>query len=115
MARAYKILGQRNPTANVLSTLYTVPASNSAIISSIVVSNLDETAGNGASFRIAANVSGVAVANGNYIAYTVKLTHAFNFCKGLNRTFFTNTLLNACKKLIFGSSPMVTIVRSSCI
>lgn len=73
MARTYRILGQRNPSANVLSTLYTVPAGNSAIISSIVVSNLDETAGGGASFRIAANVSGVAVGNSNYIAYSVNV------------------------------------------
>jgi hypothetical protein len=73
MARAYKILGQRNPSANALSTLYTVPAGNSAIISSIVVANLDEAAATGASFRIAANVSGVTVANGNYLAYSVNV------------------------------------------
>ena len=55
MARAYKILGQINPAANVLTTLYTVPASNSAIISSITIANLDENAANGAAFRIAAD------------------------------------------------------------
>lgn len=73
MARNYTILGQRNPTANVLTTLYTVPASNSAIISSIVVSNLDETVGGGASFRIAANTSSAAVSNANYLAYSVNV------------------------------------------
>lgn len=73
MARTYKILGQRNPTANILSTLYTVPTNNSAIISSITVSNLDETVGNGASFRISANVSGVALSNSNFIAYSVNV------------------------------------------
>ena len=73
MARVYKILGQRNPSANVLSTVYTVPSSNSAIISSIVISNLDETVGNGAAFRIAANNFGVQVANGNYLAYSVNV------------------------------------------
>ena len=73
MARAYKILGQRNPTANVLTTLYTVPADNSAIISSITIANLDENAANGAAFRIAANVSGVAVANANYLSYGVNV------------------------------------------
>ena len=73
MARAYKILGQRNPSANVLSTLYTVPTSNSAIISSIVVANLDESATGGASFRIAANTSSAAVSNANYLAYSVNV------------------------------------------
>ena len=73
MARAYKILGQRNPSANVLTTLYTVPADNSAIISSITIANLDENAANGAAFRIAANVSGVAVANANYLSYGVNV------------------------------------------
>jgi hypothetical protein len=73
MARAYKILGQRNPTANVLSTLYTVPSGNSAIISSITVANLDEAAANGGAFRIAANVSGVATGNANYLAYSVNV------------------------------------------
>ena len=73
MARAYKILGQRNPAANVLTTLYTVPADNSAIISSITIANLDENAANGAAFRIAANVSGVAVANANYLSYGVNV------------------------------------------
>ena len=73
MARAYKILGQRNPTANVLTTLYTVPADNSAIISSITIANLDENAANGGAFRIAANVSGVAVANANYLSYGVNV------------------------------------------
>lgn len=73
MARAYKILGQINPTANALSTLYTVPASNSAIISSIIVANLNEDANSGGAFRIAANVSGVATGNANYLAYSVNV------------------------------------------
>lgn len=73
MARAYKILGQSNPSANVLSTLYTVPVNNSAIISSITIANLDETIGNGVSFRIAANNAGSPVANSNYLAYSVNV------------------------------------------
>jgi hypothetical protein len=71
MARSYRILGQRNPAANTLSTLYTVPTGNSAIISSITIANLNESDGVGNSFSIAVNVSGVAVSNTNYIAYRV--------------------------------------------
>jgi hypothetical protein len=71
MARSYRILGQRNPAANTLSTLYTVPTGNSAIISSITIANLNESDGVGNSFTIAVNVGGVAVSNTNYIAYRV--------------------------------------------
>ena len=73
MARAYKILGQVSPSANVLTTLYNVPVGNSAIISSITIANLDENAANGAAFRIAANNSGSAVANANYLSYGVNV------------------------------------------
>jgi hypothetical protein len=73
MARAYKILGQSSPSANVLTTLYTVPAGNSAIISTITIANLDEGSANGGAFRIAANTSGSATANANYLAYGVNV------------------------------------------
>ena len=68
MPRNYTILGQANPTANTLTKLYGVPAGNSAVISSINIANLDA---NAAAFSIAANVSGVATANANYLAWRV--------------------------------------------
>lgn len=68
MPRNYTILGQQNPAANTLTKLYGVPAGNSAVISSINIANLDA---NGALFTITANVSGVAVANANFLAYRV--------------------------------------------
>jgi hypothetical protein len=70
MPRNYTILGQRNPSANVLTALYQVPAGNSAVISSINIANLDA---NAAAFSIAANVSGVATANANYLAWRVAI------------------------------------------
>ena len=39
MPTAYKILGQTLPTANLLSNVYVVPTSTSAIISTIAVCN----------------------------------------------------------------------------
>ena len=68
MPRNYTILGQKNPSANVLTNLYTVPTSNSAVISSFVISNLDA---NAAAFSIAANVNGVATTNANHLAFRV--------------------------------------------
>jgi hypothetical protein len=73
MARAYKILGQSSPTANALTTLYTVPSGNSAIISSITIANLNESDGTGGAFRIAVNTSSAAVSNASYIAYGVNV------------------------------------------
>ena len=71
MARTYRILGQKNPSSNTLTSLYEVPASNSAIISSLIVANLNEGEGTGNSFSVAVNVAGVQVSNSNYIAYRV--------------------------------------------
>ena len=50
MTQAYKVLGQISPTANTLSNVYTVPASNAAVISTITICN--QTASN-ASYSIA--------------------------------------------------------------
>jgi hypothetical protein len=68
MPRNYTILGQKNPSANVLTNLYTVPAGNSAVISSFVITNLDSNSG---AFSIAANTSGVATTNANHLAFRV--------------------------------------------
>ena len=57
MTQAYKVLGQISPTANTLSNVYTVPASNSAVISTITICN--QTASN-ASYSIAVAPSGAA-------------------------------------------------------
>ena len=70
MPRNYTILGQKNPSANVLTNLYTVPTSNSAVISSFVISNLDA---NAAAFSIAANLSGSATTNTNHLAFRVSI------------------------------------------
>lgn len=68
---AKKVLGQVNPSANTATTLYTVPAGKTAVISTIVVANLAATA---ASYRIAIRVGGSALSNEEYIAYDVALS-----------------------------------------
>jgi hypothetical protein len=70
MPRRYSILGQINPTANTLTTLYQVPAGNSAVISSINIANLDA---NAAAFSIAANLTGAITANASYLAWRVSI------------------------------------------
>ena len=66
MAEVYKILGQSAPTAASLTTLYTVPASTEAIISTLTVGNRSSTA---TSFRYAIRPGGAAVANQHYGPY----------------------------------------------
>jgi hypothetical protein len=39
MTTTYKVLGQSNPAANTVTTVYTVPASNAAVISSMAICN----------------------------------------------------------------------------
>lgn len=68
MPTAYKVLGQSAPSATTATTLYTVPAATSAVVSSIVIANRDATS---ATYRIAIRPGGAALANQHYIAYDV--------------------------------------------
>jgi hypothetical protein len=70
MATTYKVLGQVQPSANTLTTLYTVPAASSAVVSTIVVSNLGPTS---TTYRIAIRPGGEAIANKHYIAYDISV------------------------------------------
>ena len=62
----YKVLGQINPSANTQTTLYTVPASNSAVISSITICNQGSTL---ATFSIAVQVAGATITNKQYLNF----------------------------------------------
>lgn len=66
MTISYKVLGQANPSATTNTTLYTVPAGNSAVISTITICNL---AGAQANFRIAVRPGGASLSNQHYINY----------------------------------------------
>lgn len=65
---AKKVLGQVNPAATTLTTLYTVPSAKEAVVSSISVANLTSTA---ATFRLAVRPAGEAIANKHYIGYDI--------------------------------------------
>lgn len=66
MATAYKTLGQSNPSATTATTLYTVPAATSTVVSTITVCNQASTAG---SFRLAIRPAGASLAAQHYLAY----------------------------------------------
>jgi glucose-6-phosphate dehydrogenase assembly protein OpcA len=65
---AKKVLGQSNPAATTLTTLYTVPSAKEAVVSTISVANLTSTA---ATFRLAVRPSGASIANQHYIGYDI--------------------------------------------
>lgn len=71
MPFSYKVLGQSNPAATTNTTLYTVPAGNTAVISSIAICN--QAAAN-ATFRLAVRPSGATIAAQHYIAYDTVIT-----------------------------------------
>ena len=68
MALSYKVLGQVEPAATTLTTLYTVPtgAGNYAVISSI---NLVNTVSTPANVRVAVRPAGAAAEDKHYIIY----------------------------------------------
>ena len=68
MPTVYKVLAQLAPSATTATTLYTVPASTSAIVSTITVCNRAATS---ASYRIAIRPGGAALSNEDYIAYDI--------------------------------------------
>jgi hypothetical protein len=70
MATTYKVLGQSNPAATTLTTLYTVPSATEAVVSTISVANIS---GSAITYRIAIRPDGASVANQHYLAYGVSL------------------------------------------
>jgi hypothetical protein len=71
MALAYKILGQSNPSATTLTTLYTVPASTSTVISTLVVANRSATA---TAFRVSVQIAAAADDSKQYLFYDTPIS-----------------------------------------
>ena len=69
MSTTYKVLGQVNPAATTLTTLYTVPASTSSVASTLAVCNL----GVSTTVRVAVRPAGASIENKHYIVYDSSL------------------------------------------
>jgi len=65
---AKKVLGQVNPSATTATTLYTVPSSKSAVISTLTICN---QAASAATYRVAVRPAGATLAALHYVAYDV--------------------------------------------
>ena len=66
MPTVYKVLGQSNPSATINTTLYTVPALTSAVVSTITICNQASSA---ATYRIAIRPAGASIAAQHWIVY----------------------------------------------
>ena len=66
MPTVYKVLGQSNPSATTNTTLYTVPSSTSAVVSTITICNQASSA---ATYRIAIRPAGASIAAQHYVVY----------------------------------------------
>jgi hypothetical protein len=70
MANTLKTLGQSDPLAATLTTLYTVPGATSCSVSSISVCNRSATA---TSFRVAVRPAGAGITDEHYLYYDVAI------------------------------------------
>ena len=66
MATTYKTLAQAAPAATTRTTLYTVGASTSTVVSTVIICN---QAASAATYRIAVSPAGAAVEAKHYIVY----------------------------------------------
>jgi glucose-6-phosphate dehydrogenase assembly protein OpcA len=71
MATTYKVLGQSAPSATTATTLYTVPSSTQAVVSTIAVCNRGASS---ATFRVAIRPDGASLDTSHYIAYDSAVT-----------------------------------------
>lgn len=71
MANTYKTPSQLVPTAQTLSTLYTVPADTQAVVSSLHACNFGE---NSASVRVAVRPNGDSISLEHYLFYGLTIS-----------------------------------------
>jgi hypothetical protein len=96
MPQIFKVLGQSNPTANTNTDVYTVPASNSAVVSTITVCNANINAN--VNYSIAVRPSGATLAQKHYVTAnavvgfldTIVLTSGLTLSNGDVITVFTS-------------------------
>ena len=89
MATTYKVLGQSNPSATANTTLYTVPAATSAVISTLSISNL----GLSTTFRTAIRPAGATLANQHYIVYDSTINSGYSVYLTLGITLATTDVV----------------------
>ena len=91
MTTVLKVLGQSAPLAATLTTLYTVPASTSTVVSTLVVANRSATA---TSFRIAVRPLGASISDEHYLYYDIAIDGNDTFTATLGVTLATTDVIS---------------------
>lgn len=91
MATTYKVLGQSAPSATTLTTLYTVPAATSSVVSTIAICN---QAGTSATYRIAVRPAGASIAAQHYIVYGATVAASDSVLLTLGVTLATTDVIS---------------------
>jgi hypothetical protein len=86
MPNVYKILGQVSPSATTETVLYTVPASTSAVCSSLSICNRGATQ---TTFRVSISAAGGATADKDFLYYDVTLAGNDTFIATIGVTLAT--------------------------
>lgn len=92
MTTTYKVLGQINPTANTLTTAYTVPSATQTVVSTVTVCNLANTA---STFSLAVQPANAAIANKHYVNYQTTLPANDTIALTLGITLATTDVIAA--------------------
>jgi hypothetical protein len=91
MAVTPKVLGQSNPSATTLTTLYTVPALTSTVCSSLTICNRSATA---TTFRVAIRPAGAGISNEHYLYYDVTIAGNDTFIATIGITLATTDVVS---------------------
>lgn len=73
MPTTYKVLGQVEPSATTLTTLYTVPSATQTVVSSISVCNRAAATTSTPTFRIAIRPGGASIADQHYLVFDAQI------------------------------------------
>jgi hypothetical protein len=90
MPTIYKVLGQVNPSATTATTLYTVPASTDAVVSTLSICN---QAGSSGTYRIAVRPAGAALEAKHYLVYGATVAASDSVLLTLGITLDTTDVL----------------------
>jgi len=102
MATTYKVLGQSNPSATTATTLYTVPASTSAVVSSLNICNQAATT---ATFRIAIRPAGATLASNQYLSYDTTVAANDTISLNIGMTLATTDVIT-----VYASSATLSFI-----
>jgi hypothetical protein len=90
MTDSLKVLGQVLPSAGVLTTAYTVPASTSTTVSSLVICNVSASS---EAFRVSVAIAGAADTLAQYLYYDVFLDVADTFIATVGLSLATTDVI----------------------